>query len=125
MLVYLAVSHMREDKKRYPKNVALINGDDSYAISKEEWTDNVDFWAAITYIHIGLYLLFTPSRYTREDLQNYNSLDSFQFLAGWVRELLVRRYPGDEALVMGGKRELSIYTRFYQHHWAMYTTQTS
>lgn len=44
----------------------------------------------------------------REDLQNYNSLDSFQFLAGWVRELLVRRYPGDEALVMGGKRELSI-----------------
>ena len=54
MLVYLAVSHMREDKKRYPENVALIDGDDSYAISKEEWTDNVDFWAAITYIYIGL-----------------------------------------------------------------------
>ena len=58
MLVYLAVSHMREDKKTYPENVVLIDGDDSYAISKEEWTDNVDFCAAITYIYIGLYCIF-------------------------------------------------------------------
>ena len=52
------MSHMREDKKRYPENVALIDGDDSYAISKEDWMDNVDFCAAITYIHIGLYCIF-------------------------------------------------------------------
>ena len=90
-----------EDKKRYREKLALIDGDDPYAIPREEWTDNVDFWPAITYMHIGLYLLFTPSPYTREDLQNYKSLDSYaRFLAGWVREVLVRRYPGDKALVV-------------------------
>ena len=55
------------------------------------------------------YLLFTPSPYTKEDLQNYASLDSYgQFLAGWVREMLVRRYPGDRALLVA-KESCAVY----------------
>ena len=81
--------------------MTLNDGDNLYAIPREEWTDNVEFWPAITYIHVGLYPLFTPSLYTREDLQNYKSLDSYgHFLAGWVREVLIRRHPGDKALVV-------------------------
>ena len=45
-----------EDKKRYREKLALIDGDDPYAIPREEWTDNVDFWPTIAYMHIGLYL---------------------------------------------------------------------
>ena len=84
------------DKKRYLEKLAYINGEDPYVIPREEWMDNVDCWPAVTYIHVGLYLLFTPSPYTKENLQNYKSLDSYErFLAGWVMEVLVRRYPGD------------------------------
>ena len=89
------------DKKRYHEKLPLNDGNNLYAIPREEWTDNVEFWPAITYIHIGLYLVFTPSLYTREDLQNYKSLDSYgHFLAGWVREVLVRWNLGDKALVV-------------------------
>ena len=77
--------------------MALIDGDDPCAIPREVWMDNVDFWPAITYMHIGLCLLFTP----REDLQKYKILDSYaRLFAGWIREVLVRRYPGDKALVV-------------------------
>ena len=50
------------------KNLVLIDSDKPFAIPREEWTHNINFWSAITYIHIGLYLPFTPSLYTREDL---------------------------------------------------------
>ncbi len=62
-----------ENKERYCERLALIDGNDLHVIPREKWMDNVDFWPAITYIHIRLYLLFTPSPYTRKDLQNYNS----------------------------------------------------
>ena len=58
-----------KDKKRYREKLVLIDSDNPHAIPREEWADNVDFWPAITYIHVGLYLLFTPSLCTREDLQ--------------------------------------------------------
>ena len=76
-----------DDKKRYHEKLVLIYSDTQYAIPREK----VDFWPAITYIPIGLYLLFSPSLYMREDLQNCKSLDSYgRFLAGWFREVIVR-----------------------------------
>lgn len=90
-----------EDKKRYLEKLAFMDGDDPYAIPRGEWIDDVDSWPAITYIHVGLYLLFTPSPYTKEDLQNYKSMDSYgRFLAGWVREVLVKRCSGDKVLMV-------------------------
>lgn len=42
-------------------------------------------------MHIGMYLLITPNPYPGEQLLNYKSLDCHRnFLAGWVREILVR-----------------------------------
>ena len=57
-----------EDKKRYCKKHALIDGEDPNAVPKGEWLNGVDCWPAITYIHVGLYLLFTPSPYTKEEI---------------------------------------------------------
>ena len=40
---------------------------------------------------MGTFLLLTPSAYSGDDLLNYKSMESYRnFLAGWVREVLVR-----------------------------------
>ncbi len=55
-----------------------------------------------TYPSSYVYLLYTPSRYTGEDLLNYKSLDCYiNFVSGWVREVLVKTF--DEKRVVLGK----------------------
>lgn len=57
-------------------------------------------WPSITYVHLGMYLLVTPSPYTGEDLMNYKSLDCYvNFVSGWVREVLVKVF-GDKRVVV-------------------------
>ncbi len=69
----------------------LINDIDPYETLREDWTDDVDLWPCTSYINVGMYLLFSPSPYTQEDLENYKSLECYQrFIAGWVRDVLVK-----------------------------------
>ena len=66
----------------------MIGGLDPYETARNEWLDDVDLWPSVTSIHIGMYLLVTPSPYTGKDLVNYKSLDCYiNFLSGWVREI--------------------------------------
>ena len=66
-------------------------GFDPYESERSQWLDDVDLWLSITHIHLAMYLLYTPSRYTGEQLQNYKSLDCYvNFVSGWVREVLVK-----------------------------------
>ena len=52
---------------------------------RQEWRDDVDLWLAVTYINLGMCLLFSPSPFTGEDLLNYKILECYQrFTAGWV-----------------------------------------
>ena len=77
-------------KERYEEKLSLLGGKDPYEIPAEAWKDDVELWPSTTYIHVGLYLLFSPSPYTSEDLLNYKSLECYQrFTAGWVREIFV------------------------------------
>lgn len=80
-----------DSKKRYEDKLELVNGIDPYEIPRSEWQDNVDLWPAITHVHVCMYLILSPSPYTKEDLLNYKSLDCYQnFVQGWVREVLVK-----------------------------------
>ena len=73
---------------------------DPYEIPKNEWEDNVDSWPDITYIHVGMYLLFSESAYTKEQLMNYKSLDSYQnFANGWVREVVCKKFGENRLLI--------------------------
>ena len=65
----------------------------------EDWKDDVDLWPNTSYINLGMYLLFSPSPYTQEDLENYKSLECYQrFIAGWVRDVLVKDV-GDKKVI--------------------------
>ena len=80
-----------DGKKRYQDKLKLLEGLDSYETTRSEWLDDVDLWPNITHIHVGMYLLHTPSPYTGDDLLSYKSLDCYlNFLAGWVKEVLVK-----------------------------------
>ena len=78
-------------KKRYCEKLRLSEGLDPYETEKKDWEDNVDLWPSVTHINVGMFLLLTPSAYSGNDLLNYKSMESYRnFLAGWVREVLVR-----------------------------------
>ena len=78
-------------RKRYYEKLRLIEDLDPYETEKKDWEDNVDLWPSVTHINVGMFLLLTPSVYSGDDLLNYKSMESYRnFLAGWVREVLVR-----------------------------------
>ena len=90
-------------KERYREKLQYIGGQDPYELPRSLWIDDVDKWPSTTYIHVGMYLAFSPSPYTGEDLLNYKSLDCYQrFVAGWVRDVFATEY-GDDKKVMTGK----------------------
>ena len=75
-------------QRRYSKKLKLIGGKDPYEIPIQDWKDDIDLWPSTTCIHVGMYLVFSPSPYTGDDLQNYKSLECHQrFVDGWVRDI--------------------------------------
>ncbi len=88
-----------EDSKartRYKEKLDTIERLDPYEIERNEWQDDVDLWPSVTSVHVAMYLLVTPSPYTGDDLVNYKSMDCYcNFLAGWVREILVKAPNND------------------------------
>ena len=73
--------------EKIPAKADLYKDADPSEIPRKEWTDDLDIWPAITYIHVGIYLLFKESPYTQDQLMNDKSLQCYQnFVNGWVRE---------------------------------------
>ena len=82
----------------------IYQGQDPYEISRKELIDDVDCWPDVTYINVGMYLLFAASPYTQEQLMNYKSLDCYQnFANGWGREVLCKKF-GENRLLIGKVR---------------------
>ena len=63
----------KQSKERYLEKLKSIEGQDPYEISRKEWIDDVDCWPDVTYINVGMYLLFAASPYTQEQLMNYKT----------------------------------------------------
>ena len=88
---YMTSIQDQDAKKRYLDKLGVIGGLDPYETVRNECQDDVDLWPTVTSVHIGIYLLVTPSPYTGEELKNYKSLDCYiNFRSGWVREILVK-----------------------------------
>ena len=97
---YYATLSSEAFKSHYGEKLRLIQGIDPYEL-KNEWKDDLDLWPEITYIHVWMYLIITPSPYTEQDMLNYKSLDLYQnFIKGWVRQVLVKDV-GDNRIMIG------------------------
>ena len=59
-----------DGKKRYQDKLKVLD-----ETTRSEWLDDVDLWPNITHVHVGMYLVHTPSPYTGDDLLSYKSLD--------------------------------------------------
>ena len=74
-------------------------------------TVRVDMWPEITYVHVCMYLILNPSSYTKDDMLNYNSLESFKnFQNGWVREVLVKEINQKKVVIGKVQKNIYIYT---------------
>ena len=103
-----------KDKQRYADKIKVV-GCDPYEISKGEWEDNTDMWPSISYVHVCMHLILNPSPYTKDDMLNYKSLDSFKnFQDGWVRELLVKSL-NQRRIVIGKVATYSIASYNYNY----------
>ena len=72
-------------KQRYKDKLQLLGGTYPYEVPK--WSSDVSLLPSVTYIDIVNYLLWTPSKYTKDDLKSYKGLEAYnQFINGWVRE---------------------------------------
>ena len=100
---YFASLQDTDGKVRYLEKLSILGGFDPYESEKSQWLDDIDLWPSITHIHLVLY---TPSRYTGEDLLKYKSLDCYiNFVSGWVREVMVKVFD-QRRVVLGKVRQI-------------------
>lgn len=103
-----------ESKERYKSKLSFITGRDPYEIPREDFKDDVELWPSVTYIHVGMYLLFKQSSYTQESLMNYKSLKCYEnFANGWVREVLCKDFDDKRLLIakvssLGGRSSVIV-----------------
>ena len=98
----------KESRCRYEEKIRLAGGLDPYEIPVNAWVDDIDDWPGITHIHVGMYLIVSPSPYTGEALLNYKSLDCYErFLAGWVGSVLVTQTSDSSKKIVTAKAKKS------------------
>ena len=76
-----ANSLSEEAKRRYKVKLLYNQGScslpDPYHLS-ENWSKSPDTWPDLTFCDIYLYLIDTPSMFTRESMKAYKSLDAYK-----------------------------------------------
>ncbi|XP_021342823.1 uncharacterized protein LOC110443137 [Mizuhopecten yessoensis] len=86
-----ATSLPTDAKLRYSTKLLYNNGTeklpDPYALT-EKWDPNPSTWPDLTFGDIYLYLIDTPSIYTKESMKAYKSLDAYMYVvSGHVQEI--------------------------------------
>ena len=73
-------------KKKYEDKLKALGIDDPYMYSKTDCVkDDPALWPRVEYPDIYNYLISTSSRYTREELKAYKSLEGYKYVVdGWV-----------------------------------------
>ena len=79
-----------KNRQMYAKKLKIIAGIDPYSVSANFFSQSMTEWLEIEFPDIVNYLLFSTSKFTKEQVKAYKSLQSYQyFVAGWVRSIFV------------------------------------
>ena len=95
-----------ENRQMYDEKLEFTAGIDPYAISDNFYSQSMDEWPEIEFPDIVNYSLFSTSKFTKEQLKAYKSLQSYQYFnAGWLRSIFVGKATGDTTILIGKVRK--------------------
>ena len=99
-----------EERKNYSEKLKIINNINPYSAGSNFFSESMEMWPDIEFPDIVAYLLCSTSRFTKEQIKAYRSLESYQyFVAGWVRCVFVGKATSQTKILIG---KVSILTCF-------------
>jgi len=91
----------KDDQVRYKEKMRMLEmGTDPYLLPTDEWSTNRNVWPSVEFPDICVYLLNSPSPYTKESLKAFKSMEGYAyFVAGFVEEVLVTKLSDNTQLM--------------------------
>lgn len=80
-----------EEQEIYKQKISIINID-PYMIKFQDCSSKIEDFPKVLYPDIFMYLVYTKSKYTADEMKAYKSLEAYnQAACGWVRQMSVKR----------------------------------
>ena len=78
----------KEAQHQCNEKLDILHVADPYTFSHEQWSSDISLWPEVEYPDIYIYLINTPSPYTKDELKPYKSLEGYKYSTdGWVDQV--------------------------------------
>lgn len=95
---YTELSEIHQE--RYTEKISLL-GIDPYVVNLEDCSTDISDFPKLLYPDIVMYLVYTKSAYTMDEMKAYKSLEAYnQAVCGWVRKICVKQFDSN-ILILG------------------------
>jgi len=102
-----------DDKVRYKEKMRMLEmHTDPYLLPTDRWSTDRKVWPTVEFPDICVYLLNSPSPYTKESLKEFKIIE----VAGFVEEVLVTKISGNTLLMTAKVMCDSVLMNFVYEH---------